>query len=701
MNYKHKISQFTLAALIALSSLGIPGIQQAQATGLNYNALSSQDKKVFDSLGIDKSKVSNISSHIDVNASGGSDISKYQWTAWYNRYTKNFTIDKSDTDGNYNNGFPKSTTGASTGTNFTRVGYYKYLRDPVYKKLTLVATQTFNYEEKEQREKIEEEFKPLKPTQLLGWVHSSTTGKLELEDVVEQYFKSEDIYLSKNEAKQVADALKTSMEMEYNSPYYQMHHKFVHHQEQSTYSINISIRAQTESAQAQLVNIQVNKKTKVEYTVNVPKTQTIEVARTTVSNVSATELAKYNSFKLDWKGGNTNAKSTVISKSNGGWWGRYSPSYHQSNPRTEDSSGGSRYYTFSTNGTYGHSTNLYSMIQKKEKLFSEHAVDLTIPQNPDYKYTVNVDPNGGTYKRSSDIQSISGKVNTSTQIYRPIRENYTFLGWQYSGEGTWNAASGTYTFTGDGVLKAKWLKIKDTDNDDNPDNNHPDGSGPKDEEGTGTPPGPSDPLPDNKNPSTKYTLRIDPNGGKYNYKTSITTITANIGTYCYVNIPTRQGYIFDGWRVVSGNSDYFTQSKYYMNSTYVFYGNATIQATWLKAGQESGELIIDPNGGIYENSTNPVKISKPSGSTIAVKTPVRDGYLFIGWEIDTNNDVNGIFNTSSSSFLFKRGQNTLKARWKAYNPPSCVMDGTGANACPDSENETLNKFVHLTKNPNK
>lgn len=700
MNYKHKISQFTLALLMALSSLGITNVHQADATGLNYNALSSQDKKVFDSLGIDKSKISDITSTIDVKATGGNDINKYQWTAWYNRHTKNFTIDKSDTNGNYNNGFPKSTTGASTGTNFTKVGYYKYLRDPVYKKLTLIATQTFKYDEIEQREKIEKSFDNWKPLQFLGWVHSSTSGTLELNDVIEQYFKTKEVYLTKQEAKNIADGLKASKELEPNSPYYQMHHTFTHTQKKDSYTIKISIQAETESAQANRIAISVMKKTKINYTVNIPKSKSVEIARTSISNVSATELAKYNSFKLDWKGGNTNQKSTTINKSNGGWWGRYSPSYHNSNPKTEDSGGGSRYYTFSTSGSHGHSVNLYNMISKKEKLFTEHAVDLTVPQNPDYKYTVKIDPNGGKYKGSNDIQTISGKVNTSTQISRPIRENYTFLGWTYTGEGTWSAASGTYTFTGDGVLKAKWLKIKEWDKDD-PDNNKPDDKpGPKDDEGPGTPPGPSNPLPDDKNSNTKYTLRIDPNGGKYNYKKGITTITAKIGTYCSVNMPTRNGYIFDGWKVVSGNSQYLTQSKYYLNSTYVFYGNATIQAKWLKARQTVGELIINPNGGSYEGSQTLTKISKSSGSTIAIKTPVREGYLFIGWDIDTNNDINGIFNTSSNSFLFKRGQSVLKARWKKYNPPSCVMDGTGANACPDSENETLNKFVHLTKNPN-
>lgn len=719
MNYKHKISQFTLATLIAFSSLGISKVYQANATGLNYNALSSQDKKVFDSLGIDKSKVSDITSTIEVKVSGGNDISKYQWTAWYNRHTKNFTIDKSDTDGNYNNGFPKSTSSAATGTNFTRVGYYKYLRDPVYKKLTLTATQTFKYKYKVENKFTDDVFTKFK-------TYNGAPGSNVYDEGKSNIFAiwSQDYELSKYSGLsdlEFSERVLNNMTKKYYDKNGEElpngnHNGYIY--KTGTYSgtlsykdyknkINISISPAdfNDEGIAQgrihyIVSVDwvlTETKKTIEY---VDKTsQPIEIARTSISNVSATELAKYNNFKLDWKGGSTNAKSTTINKSNGGWWGRYSPSYHKSSPKTEDSNGGSRYYAFSTNGSYGHSINLYNMISKKEKLFTEHAVDLTVPQNPDYKYTVKIDPNGGKYKESSNIQSVSGKVNTSTQISRPIRENYTFLGWQYSGEGTWSAASGTYTFTGDGVLKAKWLKIKEWDKDD-PDNSKPDdGPGPKDKEGPGTPPGPSNPLPDDKKPSTKYILRIDPNGGKYNYKTGITTITANIGTYCTVGMPTRKGYIFDGWKVISGNSNYFTQSKYYMNSTYVFYGNATIQAKWVKVSQTTGELIIDPNGGTYENSTIPVKISKPSGATIAVRTPIRDGYLFIGWDIDTNNDINGIFNTSSNSFLFKRGQSVLKARWKAYNPPSCIMDGTGPNACPDSENETINKFVHLTKNP--
>lgn len=710
----HKITKLMLASLVSLSSLGLTKVDRAEAVGLNYGALSSQDKIVFQAAG-GTSNAFDITSNITIKKDVPSP-SAYQWTAWYNRRTKNFTIDKSQTSGTYNNGFPKRTTGSSTGTNFNKVGYYKYLRDPIYDKITLIANQTFTWKTNEKKTEKENHNGTVQ-----GHNGSDPKGDMNAEDarfmlsgdgiIAYKNFIFENgkdlLKYSKKSSTEIAKLIKQNYKENVigDDNATQVRYKgyssfsFTVGDTKTTVKMTATPRSSSDGGTTGYGIV-------IEWSTNMSRTyyeekshtKTIEIAKTQVaSNVSATELAKYSNFKLLWKGGNTSAKNTAVKKNNAGWWGSHKPAYHTGNANTKDTGGGYHYYTWSTSGTTN-SINLYNLISKKEKLFTEHAVDLTIPQNPDYKYTVKIDPNGGKYKNSANIQSISGKVNTIAQIQRPTRENYTFLGWDYAGEGTWNASSGTYTFTGDGTLKAKWLKIKDTDNPGGGDNGG-NGGGPKDPEGPGTPPGPINPLPEDKDPNTKYTLRIDPNGGKYNYKTGITTITAKIGTYCSINMPTRNGYIFDGWKVVSGNSNYLTQSKYYLNSTYVFYGNATIQAKWLKVGQTTGEVTIDPNGGSYEGSTTPTKISKPTGTTIPIRTPIREGYLFIGWDIDTNNDINGIFNTSSNSFLFKRGQSVLKARWKKYNPPSCVMDGTGANACPDSENETLNKFVHLTKNP--
>lgn len=702
-----KITKLMLASLLSLSSLGLTKVDRAEAVGLNYGALSSQDKVVFKAAG-GTSNAFDITSNITIKKDVPSP-SAYQWTAWYNRKTKNFTIDKSKTSGNYKNGFPKKTTSATTSTNFNKVGYYKYLRDPIYNKITLTAKQTFTWKTNEKKTKKETVSKTNNGRKckeesarfmLTGDWQSLYTDIASKNRLPKESGKSASAIakLIKKNYKEDVISEDTAVQVRYRGT---SNFSFTVGDTKTTINTTVMPYGASSDGGVEYYNITLKWTcvTKRTYYEEKSHTKTLEIAKTQVaSNVSATELAKYSNFKLLWKGGNTAAKNTAIKKNNAGWWGSHKPAYHTGNANTKDTGGGSHYYTWSTSGTKN-SINLYNLISKKEKLFTEHAVDLTIPQNPDYKYTVKIDPNGGKYKNSTNIQSISGKVNTIAQIQRPTRENYTFLGWDYTGEGTWNASSGTYTFTGDGLLKAKWLKVTNPDNPGGNGDNGGNGGGITDPEGPGTPPGPTNPLPEDKDPNTKYTLRIDPNGGKYNYKTGITTTTAKIGTYCSINMPTRNGYIFDGWKVVSGNSNYLTQSKYYLNSTYVFYGNATIQAKWLKVGQTTGEVTIDPNGGSYEGSTTPTKISKPTGTTIPIKTPIREGYLFIGWDIDTNNDINGIFNTSSNSFLFKRGQSILRARWKKYNPPSCVMDGTGPNACPDSENETLNKFVHLTKNP--
>ena len=301
--------------------------------------------------------------------------------------------------------------------------------------------------------------------------------------------------------------------------------------------------------------------------------QNVQLANTVVArNVSATELSKYKTFYLVSNGGANTSNSTSVSKGNGGLWGSNHPSYHQGNDTTSDSGG---WYTWRNDTSSGSkSINLRDAIPEKEKEFNFAAVPSNIGK--DNTSTLHINPNGGTYNGNGAETQVKQRVYTFYTVASAIRDGYTLTGWDYSGGGVWNPNTNKYQFNlVDGYLTAKW-----TDNND-----------------------PSDPSnPDDKN--KKYTLTVDPNGGKYKGKADTTKITQKKGTSVEVKNPTRSGYLFVGWDVVAGNSNFFSPGT--NSSMYKFYGDATIKAQWVKKNDPNSiaSVTIAPNGGTYEGSTS-------------------------------------------------------------------------------------------------
>ena len=127
---------------------------------------------------------------------------------------------------------------------------------------------------------------------------------------------------------------------------------------------------------------------------------------------------------------------------------------------------------------------------------------------------------------------------------------------------------------------------------------------------------------------------------------------------------------------------------------YKFYSDATLQAQWIKKGQSnSGTVIIDPNGGNYDGSTNKVTISGNAGSTTNIKTPTNTGYVFKGWEVINieKNKFNG------NTFTFIQGTTTLKAKWEVIKIDPCIVNGTGVDACGTNQDSMPGTWVHLSK----
>lgn len=418
-----------LMAFVMSVSVLTAGMPVAEAKPASYNRLTSEEKKTFDKLykETSTSKLQNVSVSYSSSISGKSDINQYRWTAWRND-TKNSTINKKANNGNgnysgfskskvqswsrdeayinaiknLNNGkfpatkdykYPTTTSGDTLDFWMGEPGFYSILGDPRYKNITLKGYRTYKWTEKikktktEWKEKNETKVKTYtKKSQVLGFGYHSTTGKLQMYQVIEQKLDDFGIYITKSQAKRMERKLKSSYDTRMSSgkEIYEMHTNDSVSIKNGTAYVRISIAGQTtDKVTPDIVSIQVTKKTKEKVTKTWYETKSHtkkqQIAQTVVAkNTYATQIQKYGTFYLTPK---SNVSSNTIKQRNTGFWGSVKPSYHQSNPKTQDQ--GNYTWTFSTNVSSGKkSYNLYASITQKYKFFEDIA-DLmpSVPNN--------------------------------------------------------------------------------------------------------------------------------------------------------------------------------------------------------------------------------------------------------------------------------------------------------------------------------
>ena len=204
--------------------------------------------------------------------------------------------------------------------------------------------------------------------------------------VIEQKLDDFGIYITKSQAKRMERKLKSSYDTRMSSgkEIYEMHTNDSVSIKNGTAYVRISIAGQTtDKVTPDIVSIQVTKKTKEKVTktwyVTKSHSKKQQIAQTVVAkNTYATQIQKYGTFYLTPK---SNVSSNTIKQRNTGFWGSVKPSYHQSNPKTQDQ--GNYTWTFSTNVSSGKkSYNLYASITQKYKFFEDIADNLTnVPNN--------------------------------------------------------------------------------------------------------------------------------------------------------------------------------------------------------------------------------------------------------------------------------------------------------------------------------
>ncbi|MBT9669121.1 InlB B-repeat-containing protein, partial [Roseburia hominis] len=91
-------------------------------------------------------------------------------------------------------------------------------------------------------------------------------------------------------------------------------------------------------------------------------------------------------------------------------------------------------------------TGTYQTITKRYT-FSMPGQDVSMTASAEINHsTLRVDPNGGTWNGSADVQSFSGDYGTTKSIPDPVRPGYTFAGWVKSDAFHGSLNNAVYTF---------------------------------------------------------------------------------------------------------------------------------------------------------------------------------------------------------------------------------------------------------------
>ena len=300
------------------------------------------------------------------------------------------------------------------------------------------------------------------------------------------------------------------------------------------------------------------------------------------------------------------------------------------------------------------------------------------------EYELNVNPNGGVFNGSTGSTRVSpnsdGKYLTTgmvrfSAIGAATRTGYTLTGY-------WNQATGgtqVYDANGRAVDGTYW-----------------NGSG-----GTATFKGLADASATSLTVYARwtvktYTVTLDGQGGS----NGTSSVTATYGAAMpSATMPTRQGYAFEGYyTATSGGTQYYTAAGASAR-TWNIASNTTLYARWTA---KQYTLIVDPNGGVFRESTEPVQVAPNAGGTYlttgkgafnAIGKAARTGYTLTGYYTaktggDKVYDANGgavsgtHWDGAGGSAKFKGLANanantlTVYARWSANSyPVTFVVNG--------------------------
>lgn len=164
-----------------------------------------------------------------------------------------------------------------------------------------------------------------------------------------------------------------------------------------------------------------------------------------------------------------------------------------------------------------------------------------------------------------------------------------------------------------------------------------------------------------------YSVYFDAAGGTCG--TSSKNVKYN-NTYGELPVPTKKGYIFEGWYTGSSGG-----TKINADSTVSITSDQTLYARWSALNYT---ITFETNGGTCGTSSKEVKYDGTYGY---LPTPIRTGYTFKGWYTDQNwsNKI------TSETVVNIVANQTLYAKWEAISY-TVTFDACGGSCDTNSKN---------------
>ena len=256
-------------------------------------------------------------------------------------------------------------------------------------------------------------------------------------------------------------------------------------------------------------------------------------------------------------------------------------------------------------GTYQTTTKRYT--------FSMPGQDVSMTASAEINHsTLRVDPNGGIWNGSADVQSFTENYGTTRSIPDPVRPGYTFAGWVKSDGFHGSLNNAVYTFGADNgvtdVLTASWT-------------------------------------------AKRYKVILQKGTG-------IQSVSGagsyTVGQSVKIDAVPATGYHWKGW-----TGTYETDTKQYTFSM-------PMQDVSMTAGAEINHstLKVDPNGGTWNGSADVQSFTENYGVAKSIPDPVRPGYTFSGWV--KSDGFHGSLNNAVYTFGAEDGAvDVLTASWTA------------------------------------
>ncbi len=201
-------------------------------------------------------------------------------------------------------------------------------------------------------------------------------------------------------------------------------------------------------------------------------------------------------------------------------------------------------------------------------------------------YTVDVNPNGGTYNGSTVTTSLGAKSYDSVfSVLAPTRMGYTFAGWMVT--------SGLITTT------ARWGTTANPTTSISSTTKCVNGTNAVYFKNITPLSGGSVTLTANWT-ANYYTLTINPNGGSYSGSASNKTVSVQYTSTYTLQNPTRDGFNFTGWKITSGTSTSVSDNIVTMG-----YTNSTVTAQWAEKFWAEDEYVASSFAGGTGTQTDP------------------------------------------------------------------------------------------------